>query len=177
MQEQQEHVARAEERVKRRKTEDPNYLTEEYLQRACRIRDERNRPDREIGSQGQAVGFGSWYDRRPGDYTRAEFFATQGHEDRVRTADCIRKDQEERQMLSDDSGLELTWERRTGRNNDDFRKEHQVRYDFKLDKYDKEEIEKGSKYGLHIVKRQKFLKVLKEKREKKKSPDKKSPDR
>ena len=135
------------------------------------------RPDREFVSEGQAVGFGSWWRRKPGDYTRAEFFAAQGHEDRVRTADCSLRDQEERQMLSDDSELESTWELRTGRNNDDFRKENQVRYDFELDKYDKGEIARGSKFGLNIVKRQKFLKVLKEKRERKKSPDKKSPDR
>ena len=105
-------------------------LTEEDFERNARECKEICRPHREMSAHGQAVGFGSWRWREPGDYTRAEFFATQGHEQRVRTADCSRKDQEERQMLSDDSGLESTWERRTGRNNDDFRKENQVLYDF-----------------------------------------------
>lgn len=57
-------------------------------------------------SKGEALGFGSWMNRLPGNYSRNEFQVPQGHDDRVRTADCHRVDQLTRQAEGDDSELE-----------------------------------------------------------------------
>ncbi len=61
-------------------------------------------------------GYGSWYRREPGVYSQSEFDAPQGHQDRVRTIDCSRKDQAYRQAHGYDSGLESDWQDRTGVN-------------------------------------------------------------
>ena len=50
-------------------------------------------PIRRKEGDGKAHRFGSWFMRIPGDYSTSEFFAKQGHLDRVRTADlqCANK--------------------------------------------------------------------------------------
>ena len=80
--------------------------------RACWLR-EMSRPKSVKDEQGRPMGFGSWYNRRPGIYSQAEFLAEQGHEDRVRTADCNAADRVEREDAEMDSGLDSDWLDRT----------------------------------------------------------------
>ena len=59
--------------------------------------------------------------RLPGNYSRDEFQAPQGHDDRVRTADCHKTDQLIRQSEGNDSELESDWYLRTSKDNNLFR--------------------------------------------------------
>ena len=74
-------------------------------------------------STGSPEGFGSFWERKPGYYTKAEFFSQQVHPDRFRPADFCLRDKEERQYESDDSLLYSDWVFRTSLDNDDFQKE------------------------------------------------------
>ena len=72
---------------------------------------ERN-PSRN-NKEGRAKGFGSWYQRKPGNYSKKEFLAEPGHRDRVRTADCHAADRVERECADDDSHKKSDWFNRT----------------------------------------------------------------
>ena len=61
------------------------------------------------GKDNRIVGFGSFYKRRPFNYSKKEFLADQGHRDRIRTADCTEADKAERDQANDDSGRESDW--------------------------------------------------------------------
>ena len=71
----------------------------------------RGKPSKD--RDGVPVGFGSFYKRIPGMYSREELNAKQGHEDRVRTADLIPEHKLAREMNGDDSELESDWRDRT----------------------------------------------------------------
>ena len=58
-------------------------------------------------------GFGSFYQRKPGNYSFAEFQAEQGQLDRIRTADLTESDRIERQAADDHSHLPYDWNDRT----------------------------------------------------------------
>eukprot|EP00957_Ditylum_brightwellii_P138525 10559005-Ditylum_brightwellii.AAC.1 len=60
-----------------------------------RWRLEMSRKKNHLNGDGKIVGFGSYYNREPGNYSNCEFSAKQGHRDRVHTADCTRKDKAE----------------------------------------------------------------------------------
>ena len=64
-------------------------------------------------SEGTLKGFGSFYRRKPGNYSEAEFLARPGHKDRIRTADCNLGDQAERNLADDDSLKPSDWADRT----------------------------------------------------------------
>lgn len=63
--------------------------------------------------KGRANGFGSWYQRKPGNYSKKEFLAESGNRDRVRTADCRATDRVERECADDDSHKPSDWFDRT----------------------------------------------------------------
>ena len=77
---------------------------------------EMARPKPKRNKSGKAKGFGSFYERNPGDYSRAEFKAEQGHLDRVRTADLRPEDRAERELVDDDSHKPSDWRDRTSIN-------------------------------------------------------------
>ena len=64
-------------------------------------------------TDGKVKGFGSFYRRKPGNYSEAEFLARPGHKDRIRTQDCTLGDQAERELNDDDSLLPSDWADRT----------------------------------------------------------------
>jgi hypothetical protein len=63
--------------------------------------------------EGRVKGFGSWYQRRPGNYSRKEYLAEQGHRDRIRMADYTMEDRAERELADDDSQIGSDWLDRT----------------------------------------------------------------
>ena len=63
--------------------------------------------------KGKVKGFGSFYQRKPHKYSRAEFLAEQGQSDRVRTADLLLEDCAERELADDDSMKSSDWHDRT----------------------------------------------------------------
>jgi len=58
---------------------------------------------------GKPVGFGSFYKRPFGDYSREEFGASQGHQNRVRTIDLLNADVKRRIDSDDDSEEPSDW--------------------------------------------------------------------
>ena len=80
-----------------------------WLDEVARAKVKRNK-------NGKAKGFGSWYDRKPGDYSKAELEAPQGHLDRVRTADLRPEHRAERELTDDDSHKPSDWGDRTSVN-------------------------------------------------------------
>jgi len=75
--------------------------------------DEMARGKSRRNSAGKPKGFGSWYRRKPFDYSPAEFQADQKHADRVRTADLTATDMADRDLADDDSFKESDWMDRT----------------------------------------------------------------
>ena len=65
--------------------------------------EEMSRPKPKTNHQGRVTGHGSWYERKPHTYSNAEFMASQGHNDRVRTVDCTPPDRDERKLGENDS--------------------------------------------------------------------------
>ena len=66
-----------------------------------------------LDATGKKVGFGSWYERKYNDYTCEEFYACQGHNDRVRTCDLTPQDRMEHEANDDNSMMESDWLTRT----------------------------------------------------------------
>mmetsp|Transcript_5824 Transcript_5824/g.9968 ORF Transcript_5824/g.9968 Transcript_5824/m.9968 type:complete len:570 (+) Transcript_5824:162-1871(+) len=64
--------------------------------------------------KGRRKGFGSWYMREPGQYSKSERLAEQGNPDRIRTADLQDENKLERELADDDSLKESDWLDRTG---------------------------------------------------------------
>lgn len=73
-----------------------------WLDEVARAKPKRNK-------NGKPEGFGSFYDHKPGDYSRAELEAEQGHLDRVRAADLRPEHRAERELLDDDSHKSSDW--------------------------------------------------------------------
>ena len=86
----------------------PNKTTQQprYVQEMTRGKSKRT-------SEGKLKGFGSFYRRKPGNYSEAEFVARPGSKDRIRTADCTLGDQAERALADDDSLQPSDWADRT----------------------------------------------------------------
>ncbi len=74
---------------------------------------EASREPCQINSQGEAIGLGSFFNRRPFDYTDEEMNLPQGHEDRIRTVDLLPEDRKRREQEDDDSVLPSDWLERT----------------------------------------------------------------
>ena len=74
---------------------------------------EKKRDEPRIDHMGQIVGTGSWYMRRPYNYSLVERCKKQGDKDRVRTIDCHHSDQAWRRARRDDSEEPSDWKERT----------------------------------------------------------------
>ena len=105
-------------------TKTPLQFPKKANERSHRWQFEISRTKPTFTSTGQAKGYGSWYERMPGNYSRSEFKAEKGNRDRVRTADCRKEDKEARRSSNDDSGLESDWLDRTSLDNKEFRMRH-----------------------------------------------------
>ena len=77
---------------------------------------ERSRGAQKRVEGGVRKGFGSFYGRKPGQYSVEEFAAARDNPDRVRTADLDEDDKIMRQEKGDDSERESDWFDRTGIN-------------------------------------------------------------
>ena len=75
---------------------------------------EKNCPACALDDKNKKAGFGNWCKRAYNDYTCEEFYAAQGHDDRVRTADLFPEDAIKREITDDDSLLDSDWHERTG---------------------------------------------------------------
>ena len=64
--------------------------------------------------QDRKVDFGSCYERQYEDYTCEEYYAPQGHKDRVHTADLTPQDIINRELKDGDSLKDSDWRERTG---------------------------------------------------------------
>ena len=60
------------------------------------------------------VGLGSFFLCQEFDYSNQEFYQSQGHKDRIRTADCNEVDRKTRRDNDDDSHRPSDWKERTG---------------------------------------------------------------
>ena len=67
-----------------------------------------------LGMQDRKVDFGSCYERQYEDYTCEEYYAPQGHKDRVHTADLTPQDIINRELKDGDSLKDSDWRERTG---------------------------------------------------------------
>ena len=74
---------------------------------------EISRPKSKTDHRGRVTGYGNWYDRKLHTYSNAEFIAPQGHDDCVRTVDCMPPDQDKRELGDEDYLLESDWEKCT----------------------------------------------------------------
>ena len=83
---------------------------------------EKKRDEPRIDKLGQIVGTGSWYMRRPYNYSLVEVSKKQGDKDRVRTVDCHHTDQIRRRKLRDDSEEPSDWKERTSLSMGEWRK-------------------------------------------------------
>ena len=67
-----------------------------------------------MNTQNQAIGHGSFFKRRPYDYTDDELNLLQGHKDCIRTVDLLPKDVQCHTEVDDDSMLATDWLEQTG---------------------------------------------------------------
>ncbi len=75
---------------------------------------EASRKPCQINSQGEAIGLGSFFNRRPFDYTDEEMNLPQGHEDCICTIDLLPTNRECHKQDDDDSVLPTDWLECTG---------------------------------------------------------------
>ena len=68
----------------------------------------------QMNTQNEAIGCGSFFKRRPYDYTNKEFNLPQGHEDCIRMVNLLPADRQRREQEDDDSLLPTDWLECTG---------------------------------------------------------------
>ena len=79
---------------------------EEYEKFQDRWIKEMSRPKPKKNHQGRVARYGSWYKRKPHNYPNSKFMAPQGHNDRVRTVDCMPPDRDKCKLGDNYSILE-----------------------------------------------------------------------
>ena len=93
--------------------------------------DEVARAKPKCNKSGTPKGFGSFCDRKHGDYSRTELEAEQGHLDRVRTADLLPEHRAERELMDDYSHKSSGWADCTSINPALYRAQQEVEQVFK----------------------------------------------